>query len=74
VEFAVRGALETLIEAHAIELKLPTVRRRFKVVAEEALREQQPPWPISRRSLKQGWQSAQGAVDVGACWKPVSRW
>jgi DNA replication protein DnaC len=36
-------ALETLIEAHAIELKLPTVRRRFKALAEEALREQQTP-------------------------------
>jgi DNA replication protein DnaC len=36
-------AMEALIEAHAIELKLPTVRRRFKALAEEALREQQTP-------------------------------
>jgi len=36
-------AMETLIEAHAIELKLPTVRRRFRSLAEEALREQQTP-------------------------------
>jgi len=36
-------AMETLIEAHAIELKLPTVRRRFRALAEEALREQQTP-------------------------------
>lgn len=36
-------AMEALIEAHAIELKLPTVRRRFRVLAEEALREQQTP-------------------------------
>lgn len=36
-------AIEALIEAHAIELKLPTVRRRFKALAEEALREQQTP-------------------------------
>jgi DNA replication protein DnaC len=36
-------AMEALIEAHAIELKLPTVRRRFKTLAEEALREQQTP-------------------------------
>jgi len=36
-------ALEALIEAHATELKLPTVRRRFRVLAEEALREQQTP-------------------------------
>src|SRR3954451_15019837 len=37
------AALEALIEAHAIELKLPTVRRRFRALAEEALREQQTP-------------------------------
>jgi DNA replication protein DnaC len=36
-------AIEALIEAHAIELKLPTVRRRFRALAEEALREQQTP-------------------------------
>ena len=36
-------AMEALIEAHAIELKLPTVRRRFRSLAEEALREQQTP-------------------------------
>ena len=35
--------MEALIEAHAIELKLPTVRRRFRPLAEEALREQQTP-------------------------------
>jgi DNA replication protein DnaC len=36
-------ALEALIEAHATELKLPTVRRRFRALADEALREQQTP-------------------------------
>lgn len=36
-------AMQALIEAHAIELKLPTVRRRFRALAEEALREQQTP-------------------------------
>ena len=36
-------ALEALIEAHATELKLPTVRRRFRQLADEALREQQTP-------------------------------
>lgn len=36
-------ALEALIEAHAAELKLPTVRRRFRALAAEALREQQTP-------------------------------
>ena len=38
-----RAALEALIDAHAIELKLPTVRRRFRALAEEAMREQQTP-------------------------------
>ena len=37
------AALEALIEAHAVELKLPTVRRRFRTLAAEALREQQTP-------------------------------
>ena len=37
------AALEALIEAHAIELKLPTVRRRYRALAAEALREQQTP-------------------------------
>src|SRR4051794_27300341 len=37
------AALEALIEAHAIDLKLPTVRRRFRQLADEATREQQTP-------------------------------
>jgi DNA replication protein DnaC len=37
------AALEALIEAHAIELKLPTVRRRFREFAADAVREQQTP-------------------------------
>jgi DNA replication protein DnaC len=37
------AAMEALIEAHATELQLPTVRRRFKALADEATREQQPP-------------------------------
>jgi hypothetical protein len=37
------AALEALIEAHAMELKLPTFRRRFRALAEEALHEQQTP-------------------------------
>ncbi len=36
-------ALEALIEAHATELKLPTVKRRFRTLAAEATREQQTP-------------------------------
>jgi DNA replication protein DnaC len=37
------AALEALIEAHATELKLPTVKRRFRPLAAEAVREQQTP-------------------------------
>jgi DNA replication protein DnaC len=37
------AAMEALIEAHAAELKLPTVRRRFREFAADALREQQTP-------------------------------
>ena len=37
------AALEALIEAHAITLKLPTVRRRFRALAQEATREHQTP-------------------------------
>jgi len=40
---AKQQALEALIEAHATELKLPTVKRRFRALAAEALREQQTP-------------------------------
>jgi DNA replication protein DnaC len=36
-------AMEALIEAQAVELKLPTVRRRFRTLAEEATRDQQTP-------------------------------
>jgi len=37
------AALEALIEAHVVELKLPTVRRRFREFAADAVREQQTP-------------------------------
>jgi DNA replication protein DnaC len=37
------AALEALIEAHASELKLPTVKARFRQMADEATREQQTP-------------------------------
>jgi hypothetical protein len=36
-------AFEALIEAHATELKLPTVKRRSRQLAAEATREQQTP-------------------------------
>ena len=41
-------ALEALIEAHTIELKLPTVRRRFRALAGEATRAQQTPARLPR--------------------------
>jgi DNA replication protein DnaC len=37
------AALHALIDSHAVELKLPTVRRQFRSVAEQAAREQQTP-------------------------------
>ena len=37
------AALEALIEAHASELKLPTIKARFRAMADEATREQQTP-------------------------------
>jgi len=37
------AALAALIDAHATELKLPTVKRRFRQMAAEATREQQTP-------------------------------
>lgn len=37
------AAMEALIEAHATELKLPTVRRRYRALADEATRAQQTP-------------------------------
>lgn len=36
-------ATETLVDAHAVELRLPTVRSRFRALSSEALREQQTP-------------------------------
>jgi hypothetical protein len=40
-ENARSAPLEALIDAHAVELKLPTVCRRFHQLAEEAVRDQQ---------------------------------
>ena len=60
------AALEALIEAHAIELKLPTVRRRFKALAAEALREQQTPVAYLARCSKPRWPNApSGARNAG---------
>lgn len=35
--------MEALIDAHALELKLPTLRARYRALADEAVREQQTP-------------------------------
>jgi hypothetical protein len=35
-------AMEALIDAHARELHLPIIRSRFRTLAEEAIRDQQP--------------------------------
>jgi DNA replication protein DnaC len=37
------AALEALVDAHTAELHLPTIRRRFRSLADEAVREQQTP-------------------------------
>jgi DNA replication protein DnaC len=37
------AALEAVIDSHAVELKLPTLRRQFRSLAEQAVREQQTP-------------------------------
>ena len=55
-------ALEALIEAHATELKLPTVKRRFRQMAAEAIREQQTQSPTSPRCWKPRWPSAPNAA------------
>ena len=48
------AALEALIDAHAIELKLPTVRRRFRALADEAVREQQDAGLLPRGAVGGG--------------------
>jgi DNA replication protein DnaC len=40
---AQQAALEALVEAHSQELRLPTVRKRFRTLASEATRAQQTP-------------------------------
>jgi hypothetical protein len=47
------AALEALIEAHAIELKLPTVRRRFKALAARVV--------LSARCWRPRWPNAPSA-------------
>ncbi len=56
------AAMEALIEAHAIELKLPTVRRRFRTLADEATRAQQTPTAYLAALLEAEVASAPNAV------------
>ena len=44
------AALEALIEAHAIELKLPTVRRRFRALAARGHPRAADPGRLPRRA------------------------
>ncbi len=37
------AALEAVIDSHAVQLKLPTLRRQFRSLAQQAVREQQTP-------------------------------
>ena len=51
------AALEALIAAHATELKLPTVKARFRAMAAEAVREQQTPVAyLAARKLLANWR------------------
>jgi hypothetical protein len=58
------AAIEALIEAHATELKLPTVRRRFKALADEATREQQTPVAYLPRYWRPRRPSAPNAANA----------
>jgi hypothetical protein len=60
------AALEALIEAHAIELKLPTVRRRLRAPAAEATREQQTPVAYLGALLEAEMPSAPSAARSAA--------
>jgi hypothetical protein len=59
-------ALEALIEAHAVELKLPTVRRRFRALAEEATRDQQTPTAYLAACWRPRSQSEPNAENAAA--------
>ena len=51
-------ALEAPIEAHATELKLPTVKRRFRQLAAEATASNRHLSPISPRCSGPRWSNA----------------
>ena len=52
------AALEALIDAHAIELKLPTVRRRFKASPKKPFASSKPRSRTWRRYWRQRWPNA----------------
>ena len=56
------AALEALIEAHAIELKLPTVRRRFKALAPKRCASSRPPSRTWVRYSRPRWPNAPSAA------------
>ena len=61
------AALEALIDAHAIELKLPTVRRRFRRSPRRRSASSRPPSPISLRCWRPRWPNApSGARNAGS--------
>ena len=66
------AALEALVEAHTQELHLPTVRRRFRPLADEAARAQQTPSPTSPPCSKQRYKSEPSAESAGASSTPAS--
>ena len=57
-------AMEALIDAHARELRLPTVRARFRALAEETTRDQQPPVAYLAALLEGEVQSARSAANA----------
>jgi hypothetical protein len=67
------AALEALIEAHAVELKLPTVRRRFRALAAEATREQQTPVAYLGALLEAEMAERAERANAGASTTPASR-
>jgi hypothetical protein len=67
------AALEALIEAHASELKLPTVKTRFRQMAAEAVREQQTPIAYLAALLQAEHREPPSGANAVACSTPGSR-
>lgn len=67
------AALEALVEAHAAELKLPTVNARFRTMAAEATREQQTPVAYLAALLEAEVHERQERRDTDGSSTPGSR-